>query len=67
MLVVFSGKTLNGMASSLSGKPVAEPNSPPIAVAQSNGRLAKRAVDKFIILDASPKVRDLAHTKRVVS
>ena len=49
LLVVSLGKTLNGMPPSLCGRQVAGPSSLPVAVAQSNLRLAKKANEKIII------------------
>ena len=65
LLVVSLGKTLNGTPPSLCDRQVARPSSLPVVMAQSIWTLAKRANEKLIIWGASPKMKDLAHTKRM--
>ena len=43
LLVVFLGKELNGMPTSLCGRQMVEPSSLPVVVAQSDERHANRA------------------------
>ena len=63
LLVVSSGKILIRLLPSLCGKQVAGPSSLFVVVAQSDWKLAKRANEKLIIWEASPKIKDLPRTK----
>ena len=62
--VVPLAKTLNQIPRSLCGKQVAEPSSLRVVAAQSKRKLAKKANEKLMIRDTSPKMKALSHTKK---